>query len=103
GQIIGQRRFFTPYSLSAPRAVLPVRGDYHPLFAQWMPSFFPNHKPQSKRILPRATEPQSHRATETRRQGDKETRRQEDKETRRQGDKETKIFCHLVLSLFTFY
>src|SRR6185503_3862318 len=39
-----QRRHALLYSAATPRAVLPVCGDYHPLFPQWMPSLFPGHK-----------------------------------------------------------
>src|SRR5262245_45174379 len=48
GQIVGQRRLFMLACFAVPRAVLPVRGDNHPLLAQRMPSFFPDHKLQSK-------------------------------------------------------
>src|SRR5262249_32958077 len=41
--VIGQDGFRAPDRLAVPRAILPVRGHYHPLFAQRMPSFFPSH------------------------------------------------------------
>src|SRR5215510_15341432 len=41
--MIGQDGLLAFDRLAVPRAVLPVRGHYHPLFTQRMPSFFPSH------------------------------------------------------------
>src|SRR5262249_39219870 len=51
GQIVRQRRFFMLDCFAAPRAVLSVRGDNDPFLAQGMPSFFPDHKLQSKDVV----------------------------------------------------
>src|SRR5262249_35245898 len=41
--MIGQGGLLAFDRLAVPRTILPVRGHYHPLFAQRMPSFFPSH------------------------------------------------------------
>src|SRR5262245_25202417 len=41
--MIGQDGLLAFDRLAVPRTILPVRGHYHPLFAQRMPSFFPSH------------------------------------------------------------
>src|SRR4029434_3728719 len=42
--MIGQGGLLAFDRLAVPRTILPVRGHYHPLFAQRMPSFFPSHR-----------------------------------------------------------
>ena len=42
-EIFRQGFFVVRDGLADPRAVLPVRRDDHPFFAQRMPSFFPDH------------------------------------------------------------
>src|SRR5215831_12116364 len=41
--MIGQDSLLAFDRLAVPRPVLPVRGHYHPFFAQRMPSLFPSH------------------------------------------------------------
>src|SRR5215510_10987675 len=65
GQVIGQRRILAINRLAVPGPVLSVRGDNNPFLTQGMPSFFPDHKLQSKRDC-------CHGDTEPQRQGDKE-------------------------------
>ena len=43
GHIFRDLRLFTAHGLAAPRPVLPVRRNDHPLFPQRMPAFLPKH------------------------------------------------------------
>jgi len=40
--ILWKRLMFVRYGLTTPGTILPVRGDYYPLFSKWMPAFLPD-------------------------------------------------------------